>query len=204
MPEWKLIKDTGYPDQEADIAGPFYAQVGPEGTTAWSWTLLRSNRDGTSTELTGSGAGTPAASEDLAKLLAEAAGLGAQAQFETAEPPEPAEVTSATYFSADNYDPPNQARIEGFPVTVGAQFWSNDLRVVKVTELARHQNAYSDTGCVQTWHETTEGDGGRGGSFDTLSGAMRQYGRLARWFEGKNAEDYAPGTQYADIKGARR
>lgn len=190
MPEWKLIKDTGYPDQEADIAGPFYAQVGPEGTTAWSWTLLRSNRDGTSTELTGSGAGAAAASEDLAKMLAEAAGLGALAQYETAEPPE---VTPATYFSCDNQ-----------PVTVGAKFWSNDLRVVQVTELARHSNAYADTGCAQTWHETTEGAGRRGGSFDTLTGSMQPFGRLVRRFEGKDAEDYAPGTRYSDIKGTRR
>ena len=82
MTAWKRIRDTGYPDQETQDS-PFYAQVGPENSTAgtWSWTLLRANLDGTQSELT---SGT-AASEELAKMLAETARLGALAQYETAE-----------------------------------------------------------------------------------------------------------------------
>lgn len=86
-----------------------------------------------------------------------------------------------TYLSADNQ-----------PVEAGRKFWSNDLRVVEVTEVARYSNSYQD--CTQTWHKTT------GGDFDTMSGDMQQYGRLARRFEGKDAEDYEPGTNYSDAK----
>ena len=84
---WHPIEGTGYPDQHASVAWPFHAQVGPADDAAgtWSWTLLRANRDGTETELTGSGRSAPAASEELAKMLAEAAGRGALAQYETAE-----------------------------------------------------------------------------------------------------------------------
>jgi hypothetical protein len=85
MTDWKQLPGTGYPDQEGEVAWPFYAQVGPEGDSKWSWTLLRANLDGTQEELTGSSAGAAAASEELAKMLAEAAGLGALAQYETAE-----------------------------------------------------------------------------------------------------------------------
>ena len=89
------------------------------------------------------------------------------------------------YRSADNY-----------PVEVGKKFWNNDLRVCQVTKLASiPARPYADTGETSTWHETTHG------SFDTLTGHMRQYGRMARFFEGKDAENYEPGTNYADIKG---
>jgi hypothetical protein len=84
--------------------------------------------------------------------------------------------------------------VDGYPVEVDKQFWNNDLRVVKVTEVAVHANAYSDTGETHTWHRTNQG------SFDTLSGTMRPYGRLVRYFEGKDAEQYAPGASYSEIK----
>lgn len=85
---------------------------------------------------------------------------------------------------------------DNYPVTVGAKFWSNDLRVVKITEVApRPGNTYSDTGCTQTWHKTTDG------IFDTLDGSMQPYGRLVRFYSGSDAEDFEPGTNYADIKG---
>jgi hypothetical protein len=81
--DWKQIKGTGYRDQEADVAYPFYAQVGPEDNEAgtWSWTLLMAGADGFEYELTGSGSAA-VASEDRAKLAAEAAGLGALAVYE--------------------------------------------------------------------------------------------------------------------------
>ena len=93
-------------------------------------------------------------------------------------------------------------RTQPEPVEVGRKFWSNDLRVVQITELAVYANAYADTGCTQTWHRTTEGEDRRGGDFDTLDGSMQPYGRLARRFEGKDAENYPPGTRYADVKQA--
>ena len=86
---------------------------------------------------------------------------------------------------------------DGTPVTVGAKFWSNDLRVVQVSEVASSSNAYADTGETQTWHQT--GDG----RFDTLSGALQPYGRLVRYFNGskgyKSAEDYPVGTSYNNL-----
>jgi hypothetical protein len=83
---------------------------------------------------------------------------------------------------------------DGHPVEVGRKFWNNDLRVCEVTEVAKYDNKYADTGCTQTWHETTHG------SFDTLNGTMAKWGRLVRYFEGRDAEQYEPGTNYADIK----
>lgn len=83
---------------------------------------------------------------------------------------------------------------DGYPVTVGAKFWNNDLRVCVIERVADHSNAYSDTGETQTWHRTDKG------SFDTLTGSMQRYGRLVRWFQGKNAEDFAPGTTYVDTE----
>lgn len=84
--------------------------------------------------------------------------------------------------------------VDSQPVTAGAKFWDNNLRVVQVTGVAEHSNPYADTGETQTWHDTT------GGSSDTLTGTMRPYGRLVRRYEGKDAEDYAPGTNYSDVK----
>lgn len=83
---------------------------------------------------------------------------------------------------------------DGYRVTVGARFWSNDLRVVEVTSVADHSNPYSDTGETQTWHGTT------GGSFDTLTGPIQPYGRLARFCRGKDAALHQPGTEYRDVK----
>lgn len=86
---------------------------------------------------------------------------------------------------------------DNHPITIGARFWNNDLRVVTITAVAKHSNTYADTGCVQTWHSTTRG------ASDTLNGAMRPYGRLARFFEGPaglDANDYPDGTDYSDAK----
>jgi hypothetical protein len=83
---------------------------------------------------------------------------------------------------------------DGFPVTEGAKFWDNDLRVVQVTRVAAHSNRYADTGEIQTWHNTTSG------SSDTLTGTMQPYGRLAHVFEGLDADDYPVGTAYASVK----
>lgn len=88
---------------------------------------------------------------------------------------------------------------DGYPVTVGARFWSNDLRVVEVTKVADHSNAYSDTGEIQTWHDTTVG------SADTLSGTLREYGRLTRFYphqparNSEDAADHPVGTSYSDL-----
>jgi hypothetical protein len=79
-------------------------------------------------------------------------------------------------------------------IKVGAKFWSNDLRVVEVTEVAKSDNKYSDTGCIQTWHKTTDG------IFDTLNGSMQPYGRLVRYYMQVDAEKYPTGTNYSDIK----
>jgi hypothetical protein len=93
-------------------------------------------------------------------------------------------TTPAEHRSADNY-----------PVTAGARFWTNDLRVARITEVgAREARPYADTGEYATWHKHTDG------MSDTLTGHMRQYGRLARFFQGKDAENYEPGTNYRDIK----
>ena len=93
------------------------------------------------------------------------------------------------YFSADNC-----------PVEVGRKFWNNDLRVCQVTRLAAiPARPYADTGETSTWHDTDRG------MFDTLTGRMRQYGRLARRFEGLDAEEaravFASDT-YADAVAA--
>jgi hypothetical protein len=90
------------------------------------------------------------------------------------------------YFSVDNV-----------LIEVGAKFWDNNLQVVQITEVATHSNAYADTGEIQTWHNHTRG------SSDTLTGRLRQIGRLVRYFEGKNATDYPNGTSYNDIKETR-
>ncbi len=94
---------------------------------------------------------------------------------------------TAKHYSADNR-----------PVIVGARFWTNDLRVAQITELGTRAQAYSDTGEFATWHKHTDGIS------DTLTGRMRQYGRLARFFEGKDAEKYPNGTNYADVKSSDR
>ena len=83
---------------------------------------------------------------------------------------------------------------DGTPVTVGAKFWDNNLRVVQITEIAAHSNEYADTGEIQTWHKHT------GGSSDTLTGTMQPYGRLVRRFAGLDAEAYPVGTEYRNVK----
>lgn len=83
---------------------------------------------------------------------------------------------------------------DGYPVEIGSKFWDNDLKVVEVTAVAAWDNPYADTGETQTWHETTDGHS------DTLSGRMQPYGRLVRFLEGKDAENFAPGTRFADVK----
>ena len=83
---------------------------------------------------------------------------------------------------------------DGFPVTTGAKFWDNNLTVVQVTRVAAWSSGYADSGETQTWHDTTRG------SSDTMSGTLRRYGRLARYFEGRDAELHEPGTTYASTK----
>ena len=84
--------------------------------------------------------------------------------------------------------------VDAYPVTVGAKFWNNDLRVVTITKVAAWDNKYSDTGEVQTWHNTDKG------SFDTLSGTMMPYGRLVRFYGSRNAELFPSGTDYSSVK----
>jgi hypothetical protein len=45
---WEKIRDTGYPDQQADLDGPYWAQIGPDGRpgTPWTWTILDSDLNG--------------------------------------------------------------------------------------------------------------------------------------------------------------
>jgi hypothetical protein len=76
-------------------------------------------------------------------------------------------------------------------VTVGAKFWNNDLRVCQVTEVDSHHNDYPG-GYVQTWHQTTHG------SFDTVAPHHPNLGRLVRFFEGKDANNYEAGTNFRD------
>lgn len=85
---------------------------------------------------------------------------------------------------------------DGYLVVKGGRFWDNNLRVVEVTEVAADSNPYGKTGVVQTWHGTT------GGLTDTLDGAMRAYGRLARRYLGKDAAGYPAGTSHADAGAA--
>jgi hypothetical protein len=90
----------------------------------------------------------------------------------------------AEHFSAD-----------GYPVTEGRHFWTNDLRVAEITEVGKDRRLYADTGEYSTWHKHTDG------SSDTLTGRMRQFGRLARFFGGLDAEEFPAGTDYKDVKG---
>ena len=77
------------------------------------------------------------------------------------------------------------------PIEVGKKFWNNDLRVCQVTEVASHSNGYPG-GHTQTWHQTTHG------SFDTVTPHHPNLGRLVRYYEGKDAEEYEAGTNFAD------
>jgi hypothetical protein len=90
---------------------------------------------------------------------------------------------TATHYSVDQ-----------FPVTVGAKFWNNDLRVCQVTEVAHHANPYPG-GYKQTWHKTSHG------SFDTVAPHHENLGRLVRFYSNKDAERYEPGTNYSDVRG---
>lgn len=94
-------------------------------------------------------------------------------------------MSAGEYYSAD-----------AWPVTVGAKFWDNNLRVVQVTEVAVDSNPYPD-GETQTWHQTTSG------RVDTISGKLSRIGRLAREFEGLNAEKFKPGTDYRTARRRR-
>jgi hypothetical protein len=88
---------------------------------------------------------------------------------------------------------------DGQPVVVDAQFWDNNLRVVRITQVAVRSNPYADTGSIQTWHAAEPG-----GDTDTMSGGLAFCGRIARYFKGLDAESYPPGTDYADVKGKVR
>lgn len=103
----------------------------------------------------------------------------------------PVEIEPAPeHFSADSIPA---------PITVGAKFWNNDLRVVVITEVAKQSNPWPDSDSIQTWHQTNAG------RFDTMSGSLRRIGRLARYApvgysSGYDAEDHPVGTSYGDIK----
>jgi hypothetical protein len=96
------------------------------------------------------------------------------------------ENTATTHYSVDAY-----------PVVMGAKFWNNDLRVCEITEVASHSNDYPG-GYTQTWHRSTHG------SFDTVKPHHPNLGRLVRYYEGIDAEKYAPGTEFNVIKPPRR
>jgi hypothetical protein len=84
--------------------------------------------------------------------------------------------------------------VDGYPVEVGKKFWDNDLRVVQITELGTRSQEYQDSGCYATWHKHTRGIS------DTLTGHLQGIGRLVRYYERRDAEDYEPGTSFLDIK----
>lgn len=91
--------------------------------------------------------------------------------------------------------PPDHRSADGYPVTVGAKFWNNDLRICRITAIGQQSRIpYADTGEFQTWHKHTDGIS------DTMTGYMRRYGRLARYCDGKDAENYEPGTDYSEIR----
>jgi hypothetical protein len=92
-------------------------------------------------------------------------------------------IAEFTHYSVDQY-----------PVTVGAKFWNNDLRVCQITEVAAHSNEYPG-GFTQTWHRTTHG------SFDTVSPHHDNLGRLVRYYGGIDAEKHEAGTNYSEVKG---
>jgi hypothetical protein len=79
---------------------------------------------------------------------------------------------------------------DGYPVVEGAKFWDLDLRVVEIVQVEVTGNPYGDTGETQTWHATTHG------RYDTLSGALYTIGRLARRYEGRDAEFLPVGTLF--------
>ncbi len=83
--------------------------------------------------------------------------------------------------------------VDGYPVTVGGKFWDNNLRVVEITKVADWSDPYQ--GETQTWHDTT------GGHADTISGSLREYGRLVRFdpFEHKDARAYPAGTSLRSL-----
>lgn len=83
---------------------------------------------------------------------------------------------------------------DGYPVEIDRQFWNNDLRVVKITGVAVSQNAYADSGEIQTWHQTPAG------RFDTMSGSLSHTGRLSRYYRGKDAQEFPPGMSFSEIR----
>jgi hypothetical protein len=104
----------------------------------------------------------------------------------------PAENAATDARTADDVD---HRSADNYPVTVGAKFWNNNLRVVQITAIGTQDTReYADTGEYATWHKHT------GGSSDTLTGHMQKYGRLTRHYVGKDAENYPNGTDYSDIK----
>lgn len=84
--------------------------------------------------------------------------------------------------------------VDGHAIVVGDRFWDNNLQVVEITRVATRSDKYSDTGEISTWHDTTRG------MSDTLTGRMRQYGRLVKYYNGIDAARYEPGTSYNDVK----
>jgi hypothetical protein len=82
--------------------------------------------------------------------------------------------------------------VDQYPVTMGAKFWNNDLRVCQITEVDKSRNDYPG-GYTQTWHRTTHG------SFDTMKPHNQFLGRLVRFYEGQDAEKYSPGDNFNDL-----
>lgn len=82
---------------------------------------------------------------------------------------------------------------DGYPVTVGAKFWNNDLKVCEITRVAVDSNDYPG-GYVQTWHQTNRS------RFDTVKPHHPNLGRLSRFCGNKDAERYAVGTNYSEVK----
>lgn len=83
---------------------------------------------------------------------------------------------------------------DGYPVEVGKHFWTNDLRVAVITELGTRPQLWQGGPETQTWHEHTDGIS------DTMTGSLQRFGRLARYFEGKDAEQFPAGTNYSEVK----
>jgi hypothetical protein len=79
-------------------------------------------------------------------------------------------------------------------IKAGSKFWTNDLVVVEIAKVAVMINSYGDTGAIQTWHETTNGN-----TVDSLSGKLAMYGRLVRFFNYRDAEKHPVGTRFRDI-----
>jgi hypothetical protein len=88
-----------------------------------------------------------------------------------------AELKATTHYTAD-----------GVKIEAGEWYWNNDLKPVRVTEVAHSfydHYPLGESDGTQVWHETTD-ENGRRGSFDSLI-ERPDIGRLARYWRGKPA-----------------